>query len=120
MFSDLLYEQVPLMGHYIDFPHLGLGRLRAGRLAFPTRWIRGCLPAASHDIRMVSSLVTVTVRRWLSAHPPALRAGIFAFCKMGDPDPKSVLTGLVTLSVQQGRAQPSKGNLLYISLFVNN
>lgn len=36
MFSDLLYERVPLMGHYIDFLHLGLGRLRAGGLAFPT------------------------------------------------------------------------------------
>lgn len=66
MFSDLLYERVPLMGRYIDFPHLGLGRLRAGCLAFPTLWIRGCLPAAAHDIRMASSLVTVTVRRWLS------------------------------------------------------
>lgn len=30
MFSDLLYEWVPLMGHYIDFPHPGPGEIKSG------------------------------------------------------------------------------------------
>lgn len=45
--------------------------------------------------------MTVTVRAWLSARPPAPGPGVFAFCKTGEPDPKSVRKGLLTLSVQQ-------------------
>ena len=39
-----------------------------GHLAFPTLWTRGCLPAAACGMRVVSCLVTITMRRWLSSH----------------------------------------------------
>lgn len=32
MLSDLLYEWAPLMGHYIDFPHLGPREIKSGTL----------------------------------------------------------------------------------------